>query len=105
MLRIYYVMLDVIRSMRPAVAAIEMHDRDLARQIRRAASSVVLNVAEGSGGAGGTRRQRYRDALGSARETRGCLDSALAWGYADGIEPAVEAGLREVIGTLVNVLR
>jgi four helix bundle protein len=85
--------------MRPAVAAIESRDRDLARQMRRAASSVVLNIAEGSGSSGGTRRERYRNALGSAREVVACID--VAWGYAN-----MDSGaLREVIGTLVNVTR
>jgi four helix bundle protein len=36
---------------------------------RRASASVALNLAEGSGSAGGTRNSRYRTALGSARET------------------------------------
>jgi len=101
MLRIYDVALKALEAMRPSVAAIEMRDRDLARQMRRAASSVVLNIAEGSGSSGGTRRERYRNALGSAREVVACIDVARTWGYAD-----VDRGsLREVIGTLVNITR
>jgi hypothetical protein len=46
MLRIYDTMVGVLRGLRPVVAAIEVCDRDLARQLRRAASSVALNVAE-----------------------------------------------------------
>jgi len=101
MLRIYDVAVKMLEDMRPALGAIETRDRDLARQMRRAASSVVLNLAEGSGSAGGTRRERYRNALGSAREVAACIEVAKAWRYAD-----VRAeGLREVIGTLVNVTR
>jgi four helix bundle protein len=101
MLRIYEVALKVIEELRPALAAIEMRDRDLARQMRRAASSIVLNVAEGSGSSGGTRRERYRNALGSAREVVACIEVARAWRYAN-----VDAdSLREVIGTLVKVAR
>ena len=101
MLRIYDVALRVLEELRPAISKIETRDRDLARQLRRAASSVVLNIGEGSGSSGGTRRERYRNALGSAREVAACIDVARAWRYAD-----VEAeGLREVIGTLVKVSR
>jgi hypothetical protein len=45
MLRIHDDMLGAISEMRPMLAAIERHDRDLGRQLRRAASSVVLNIA------------------------------------------------------------
>src|ERR1700683_510881 len=101
MLRIYDVALKALEAMRPSVAAIEMRDRDLARQMRRAASSVVLNIAEGSGSSGGTRRERYRNALGSAREVVACLEVARAWGDA-----VVDTEVwREVIGTLVKVAR
>jgi len=53
---------------------------NLARQLRRASSSVALNISGGSGSNGGTRRERYRNALGSARETGACLDVAMACG-------------------------
>ena len=103
MLRIYKDMLDVIAAMRPMVAAMERKDADLARQLRRAASSVVLNVAEGSGSAGGVRVARYRTALGSARETLACLQAAEAWGYVQGVPASVLPGLHRVIATLVRV--
>ena len=103
MLRIYPVMLEVMRAMRPVLAEIERHDRDLARQVRRAAASVVLNIAEGSGSRGGTRRERYLNALGSAKEVRAGVESAEAFGYVHSMDTAVAAGLRQVIGTLVRV--
>ena len=81
MLRIYSTVIEVLGMLRPVVAQIETHDRDLARQLRRAAASVALNVSEGSGSRGGTRRERYYNALGSARETGACLDVAEALGY------------------------
>jgi len=49
MLRIHDDMLQAITIMRPMLSAIERRDSDLARQLRRCASSVVLNLAEGSG--------------------------------------------------------
>jgi four helix bundle protein len=74
MLRIYTVILEVLAELRPVVARIEMHDRDVGRQVRRAATSVALNCSEASGSNGGTRRERYRNALESARETGACLE-------------------------------
>jgi four helix bundle protein len=89
--------------MRPLLAAIERRDRDLGTQLRRAASSVVLNIAEGSGSFGGVRTQRYRTALGSARESVSCLRVAEAFGYIDGIPAALQSALDIVVGTLVHV--
>ena len=89
--------------MRPLLATIERRDIDLARQLRRAASSVVLNIAEGSGSFGGVRTQRYRTALGSARETIACLRVAEAFGYIDALPAHMLGTLNRVVGTLVRV--
>ena len=105
MLSIHDVMLHAISTMRPVVAVIERRDADLGRQLRRAASSVVLNVAEGSGSFGGMRTARYRTALGSARETLACLRTAEAFGYVPPVERALLGELNRVIGTLVRVAR
>ena len=102
MLRIYDTVIDVLRRLRPVVAQIEAHDRDLARQLRRAASSVALNVSEGSGSRGGTRRERYCNALGSARETGACLDVAQALGYLEAVDAVLLDGLDKVRATLVK---
>ena len=103
MLSIHNVMLDAITTMRPMVRAIERHDRDLASQLKRAASSVLLNVAEGSGSFGGVRVQRYRTALGSARETMACLQVAERFGYVEAMPDGLVARMNRVIGTLVRV--
>jgi four helix bundle protein len=105
MLRIYTVILEVLRELRPVLEQIETHDRDLGRQLRRAATSVVLNCGEGSWSHGGTRRERYRNALGSARETGACLDAAVALGYLEAVDGALLRRLDHVRAVLAkNVL-
>jgi len=103
MLRIYDDMLDAVRTMRPMLRAIEKRDQDLARQLRRAASSVVLNLAEGSGSFGRVRTVRYRTALGSARETIACLRVAEAFGYVHAMPVPLIDTMNRVVGTLVRV--
>jgi four helix bundle protein len=103
MLRIHDEMLDAIRSMRGVLVAIERRDPDLGRQLRRAASSVVLNLAEGSGSFGRVRTARYRTALGSARETLACLGVAEAFGYIEGMPQGLVERMHRVVGTLVRV--
>jgi hypothetical protein len=46
MLKVYETILEVLRMLRPVIAQIEAHDRDLARQLKRASSSMALNVSE-----------------------------------------------------------
>lgn len=70
-----------IERLRPLVERIARRDRGLADQVRRAATSVVLNLAEGAYNAGGHRRARFESARGSANEVRAALRVARAWGY------------------------
>ena len=105
MLRIYETMLDVLRMLRPVIAQIEKHDRDLGNQLRRASSSVPLNIAEASGSSGGTRSVRYRTALWSAREVGACLDVALALGYVQAVDATLESRLDAVRAVLAKVVR
>ena len=57
-------------------------DRNLADQLQRAATSVVLNLAEGNGQIGGNRLRHFRIARGSLFEVTAALRVAATWGYA-----------------------
>jgi four helix bundle protein len=104
MLKIYDVSLSILRKLSPIVGAIERRDSDLARQLRRAASSVTLNLAEGSGSQGRNRNARYFNALGSAREMRACLHVALAWSYIENVDAALLDEIERVIATLIRLI-
>ena len=73
--------LHVIVLARPLVEAVARRDRDLGSQLRRALSSVGLNVAEGFGSASGNARLRFESARGSLYEAQAGLRLAIAWGY------------------------
>ena len=103
MLRIYDVMLDVVRELRPALEAIAKRDAGLADQMRRALQSVVLNTAEGMGSRGGNRRMRYSSALGSMREVVACVDIGAVLGYVEMPSPVMANRFAHVIGTLVKL--
>ena len=105
MLRIYDVMVGVLQNLRAVLPMIGKRDRNLEDQLRRAATGVLLNIAEGSGSRGGNRMMRYSNALGSARECQACLHAAMTLGYVSAVDPSLGDGLREVIGTLVKVAR
>jgi four helix bundle protein len=72
MLRVYAEVLEVIVLLRATVIAFEKRDPDLARQLKRASSSVALNIAEANGSRGRNRGARFHTALGSMRETLAC---------------------------------
>ena len=75
------VILEIIRLLRALVAEIARHDRDLARQIRRAANGMLLNASEARQRTGGDRLHLYRSARGSASEVTDALRAAVAWGH------------------------
>ena len=72
---------SLISSLVPVVAAIGKHDRSLKDQLRRAATSIPLNLAEGGGLQGGNQKTRFLTALGSAREVGAILEVARRWRY------------------------
>src|SRR5262245_56848732 len=79
----YEASLESIRLLRPDVALIAARDPALADQLRRAATSVPLNLAEGRRRRGADRTRFYRIAAGSSAECVAALDTAIAWLLAD----------------------
>jgi four helix bundle protein len=81
-----------VRQLREPLEAISRRDGDLANQLRRAAASVPLNLAEGWRRVGRDRLHQFRVAAGSAAEVTACLRVAEAFGYVE-------------IGSVANALR
>ena len=72
---------EITREIGPLVQVIRAQDAKLADQLRRAAQSVVLNIAEGRGNKGKNAELRFATACGSAKEVRAALGVAGDWGY------------------------
>jgi len=103
MLRVYGVILELVKDLGPVNGEIERRDGDLARQMRRAASSVALNVSEGMYSRGKNRGARYHTAMGSMRETLSCIEVGTALGYVDGVDARLVAKIDHVMGTLFKL--
>jgi len=82
----------VVRELAPVLQTIRDCDKSLADQLKRAAQSLVLNIAEGRGSDPGNARARFSTACGSAKEVRAALNVASDWGY---IESTTAAHLDE----------
>jgi four helix bundle protein len=97
---------ELVAALRPLVVRIKRHDRSLADQLVRAASSVALNIAEAEYSDPGNKRARFFTAAGSANESLAALRVAVAWGYfAQGEAEAAEALLRRVLAMLWRLTR
>jgi four helix bundle protein len=70
---------DLVSALSSVIPAVAEHNRDLADQLRRAAASVALNLAESTGNKRGNRRLRIESAFGSAQETKAALHIARCW--------------------------
>ena len=104
-LRIYSVAIETVRALRPLIERIKTRDSNLADQLRRAATSIPLNLHEGAYSQGGSSRARFYSALGSAAEVRACLDVAEALGYIDNVDNDLRDRLDQIVATLHRLSR
>ncbi len=103
MLKIYPFIIETLRLIAPLVKEISRRDPDLARQLRRAASSIALNTAEAIGSSGGNERLRFRTALGSTQEVRACLDVAEVFDHVETIDEVLRDRLDRIAATLYRL--
>ena len=92
-LQAFEVSLELIRSLEQPLATLDRRDTDLAKQLRRAAASVSLNLSEGSRRQGKDRIHLWRVAAGSADEVVASLRVAEAFGHLKGQATAEALGL------------
>jgi four helix bundle protein len=71
--------IQLIEALVPLMPRIKQRDKDLENQLRRAARSIGLNVAEAALSDPGNKRARLFTAAGSAGETQHALRQAVAW--------------------------
>jgi four helix bundle protein len=103
-LKIYPVVLELVRRLSPVIRVLRGRSSVLADQMERALISVPLNVAEGAYSRGRNRQVRFQSAAASARETLACLETAEAMGFIGAIDPELGAHFHRVIGTLVRLI-
>ena len=84
----YRVAVEMVAALRPVVERVERRDRSMGDQMRRAANSVVLNLAEGNFKVGKGKRKFFCDAAASAAEVEATLELTKVWDYAKPAETA-----------------
>ena len=104
MLRVYADVQAMQVEARRLCDRIGSHDSQLASQLRRAAQSVALNMAEGMAARDGNRGKAYRIALREARECMAAVDVAMRWGYVDG-DSVVMDRWNKIVATLMRLTR
>ena len=104
MLQIESVIHEFVAALGPTIASLERKNRSLADQLDRASASVLLNVAEGNYSQKANRPARFFNALGSASESRACLQLARAR-YGIDVGPRAWDQLDHVIAVLWKLTR
>lgn len=98
--------LELIEALVPLMSRIKQRDKALEDQLRRAASSIGLNLAEAAFSDPGNRRARLFSAAGSARETQHALRQVVAWRHVSQSEVENAAALvRRIVAILWRMTR
>jgi four helix bundle protein len=102
-LKIYTDVIQLIVKLRTTVETIARHDSDLGRQLRRALTSIPLNIAEGAKLNDGNGRARFLTAMGSTNEVAAILQTSEALGYVDSVGADVMDDLDRIARSLTKL--
>ena len=103
MLQIYPIILSFVADVAELTPRIAHHDPDLARQLRRASSSVALNCSEGMYARGRSRTNCYNIALREMREAYAALEVAVRLRYLPPLAEELEDRIQRIVGTLYRL--
>ena len=104
-LRIYGVMLEVIREVSPLIEVIRRRNPNLADQADRSLCSAPLNLREGNFALGKNRRAKYSIALSEWAEAIACFEVAQARGIAEPMDERLADRFQHVLATLINLVK
>jgi four helix bundle protein len=102
-LNIYPVILTFVADVAELTPRIAHHDPDLARQLRRASSSAVLNCSEGMYARGRSRAACYNIALREMRESYAALEVSVRLRYLPPLRAELEDRIQRILGTLYRL--
>jgi len=100
-MKILDMLVEMVRMVHQLAGKVAQHDRDMAQQMKRAATSAALNASEGVHAKAGKRRSRLEDAVNSARETMMALKLA---GACEHLQPAEVAAATREVEAVIRVL-
>jgi four helix bundle protein len=103
-LRLYPVVLELVRALAPYLPVLRARSSTLGDQLERSLISIPLNVAEGAYSRGRNRQARCQSAAASAREALACFETAHALGWVEPLPEDLAALFHRVIGTLVRLI-
>ncbi len=78
---VYDLALQMLEHIKPIIDKVRRHDRNLADHMQRSAQQSFLNIAEARSAYGRNEIAKFTNALCEAREARGAVQVAVAWGY------------------------